>query len=100
MTYVFFSIIEKALNLKSPTQLEFKILDIITGAFYGIILFSILFYFSYVAIFKNYIDEKNRIMQLNISIYENLMYKETEAENKLKKKPLNKEKNNDKDELY
>ena len=100
VTYVFFSIIEKALNLKSPTQLEFKIVDIITGAFYGIILFSILFYFSYVAIFKNYIDEKNRIMQLNISIYENLMYKETEAENKLKKKPLNKEKNNDKDELY
>ena len=39
-------------------------------------------------------------MQLNISIYENLMYKETEAENKLKKKPSNKEKNNDKDELY
>ena len=39
-------------------------------------------------------------MQLNISIYENLMYKEIESENKLKCKPLNKEKNNDKDELY
>ena len=100
ITYIIYSIFEKALNLKSPTQLEFKILDIIIGSFYGIILFSILFYFSYVAIFKNYIAEKNRIMQLNISIYENLMYKEIESENKLKSKPLNKEKNNDKDELY
>ena len=35
------------LNLKSPSQLEFKILDIIIGAIYGIMLFSVLFYFSY-----------------------------------------------------
>ena len=48
-TYIIFSILEKALNLKSPSQLEFKILDIIIGAIYGIILFSVLFYFSYVA---------------------------------------------------
>ena len=100
ITYFIFSILEKALDLKSPSQLEFKILDMIIGASYGIILFSILFYFSYVAFLKNYIDDKNRIMQLNISIYENLMYKDSETENKLKKKPLNKEKGNDKDKLY
>ncbi len=100
ITYFIFSIFEKALNLKSPAQLEFKILDIIIGAFYGIILFSILFYFLYVAFLKNYIVDKNRIMQLNISIYEKLMYKEPESENKLKNKTSIKEKKNDKDELY
>ena len=39
-------------------------------------------------------------MQLNISIYENLMYKEPSSENKFEEKPLNKEKDNNKDELY
>ena len=84
-TYIIFSILEKVLNLKSPSQLEFKILDIIIGTIYGIILFSVLFYFSYIAFFKNYIDDKNRIMKLNISIYENLMYKESKFEKKNKK---------------
>ena len=100
ITYVIFSILEKALDLKSPSRLEFKILDIIIGAIYGIILFSILFYFSYVAFFKNYIDEKNRIMKLNISIYENLMYKDSGIEKKNKKDSSSKDKKNDKDELY
>ena len=99
-TYIIFSILEKALNLKSPSQLEFKILDIIIGAIYGIILFSVLFYFSYIAFFKNYIDDKNRIMKLNISIYENLMYKDPEVEKKNKKDSSIQEKKNDKDELY
>ena len=99
-TYIIFSILEKALNLKSPSQLEFKILDIIIGAIYGIILFSVLFYFSYIAFFKNYIDDKNRIMKLNISIYENLMYKDPEVEIKNKKDSSIQEKKNDKDELY
>jgi len=100
MTYIIFSILEKALDLKSPSQLEFKIIDIIIGAIYGIILFSVLFYFSYIAFFKNYIDEKNRIMKLNISIYENLMYKDPKVEKKIKKDSSIQEKNNDKDELY
>ena len=100
MTYLIFSILEKALNLKSPSQLEYKILDIIIGSLYGIILFSILFYFSYIVFFKNYIDDKNRIMKFNISIYENLMYKDPEVENKIKTNSSNKEKNNDKEELY
>ena len=99
-TYIIFSILEKVLNLKSPSQLEFKILDIIIGAIYGIILFSVLFYFSYIAFFKNYIDDKNRIMKLNISIYENLMYKDPEVEKKNNKDSSIQEKKNVKDELY
>ena len=60
ITYIIYSILEKALNLKSPTQIEFKILDTIIGSIYGIILFSFIFYFSYIAFFKNYIDEKKK----------------------------------------
>ena len=100
LTYIIYSILEKALNLKSPSQLEFKILDTILGSIYGIILFSVLFYFSYIAFFKNYIDEKNKIMKLNISIYENLMHKDQKVEKKNKKDSSSKEKNNDKKELY
>ena len=100
ITYIIYSILEKALNLKSPSQLEFKILDSIVGSIYGIILFSVLFYFSYIAFFKNYIDDKNKIMKLNISIYENLMYKDQKVEKKNKKDQSSKEKNNDKKELY
>ncbi len=100
ITYIIYSILEKALNLKSPSQLEFKIIDIIIGSIYGIILFSVLFYFSYIAFLKNYIDEKNKIMKLNISIYENLMYKDSKVEKKIKKDSSNKETKNDKKELY
>ena len=45
----------------------------------------LLFYFSYIAFFKNYIDDKNKIMKLNISIYENLMYKDEKVEENTKK---------------
>ena len=100
MTYIAYSILEKALNLKSPSQLEFKILDSIIGSIYGVILFSVLFYFSYIALFKNYIDDKNKIMKLNISIYENLMYKDQKVKKINKKDQSTKEKNNDKQELY
>ena len=51
ITYFIYSILEKALNLKSPSQLEFKILDTIVGSIYGVILFSVLFYFSYIVFF-------------------------------------------------
>ena len=82
ITYIIYSILEKALNLKSPSQLEFKILDTVIGSIYGIFLFSILFYFSYIVFFKNLIDDKNKIMKLNISMYENLMYKDPKVEKK------------------
>ena len=72
----------------------------LVGAIYGIILFSVLFYFSYVLFFKKYLNDKNSIMKLNISIYENLMYKEPEVNKNIKKEISNKEKNNDKNQLY
>ena len=100
MTYIAYSILEKALNLRSPSQLEFKILDSIIGSIYGVILFSVLFYFSYIAFFKNYIDDKNKIMKLNILIYENLMYKDQKVEKKIKKDSSSEDKNNDKKVLY
>ena len=102
ITYIIYSILEKALNLKSPSQLEYRILDTIIGSIYGIVLFSIIFYFSYIAFLKNIIDDKNKIMKLNISIYENLMYKDNDQklQKKTTKDSSSKEKNNDKEELY
>ena len=99
-TYIIFSLVEKALNLKSPSQLEFKILDIIIGAIYGIFLFSIIFYFVYIAFLKNHIEARNVIMKYNISIYQNLMYKEIKTENSQDKKSSKKNKENEKDKLY
>ena len=99
-TYIIFSLVEKALNLKSPSQLEFKILDIIIGAIYGIFLFSIIFYFVYITFLKNHIEVRNMIMKYNISIYQNLMYKDIETENNQDKKSSKKNKDNEKDKLY
>ncbi len=99
-TYIIFSLIEKALNLKSPSQLEFKILDIIIGATYGIFLFSIIFYFAYITFLKSHINEKNIIMKYNISIYQNLMYKDIGTESIQDKKSSKKNKENERDELY
>ena len=99
-TYIIFSLVEKALNLKSPSQLEFKILDIIIGAVYGAFLFSIIFYFAYIAFLKNHIEERNILMKYNISIYQNLMYKDIETEDNQDKKSSKKNKENEQDKLY
>ena len=96
-TYLIFTFFEKALNLKSPSQLEFKILDIFLGAVYGVLLFSIIFYFAYIVFLKKHIEGKNPLMKLNISIYENLMYKGNEADKSQDKKPSKK---NDQNKLY
>ena len=100
ITYLIFSIIEKALNLKSPSQLEYKILDMIIGAMYGVLLFSIIFYFAYIALLKNHIEGKNLFMKLNISIYENLMYKENQTDKIQDNNPSKNIKKNDKEKLY
>ena len=99
-TYIIYSLVEKALNLKSPSQLEFKILDIIIGAVYGAFLFSITFYFAYIAFLKNHIEERNMLMKYNISIYQNLMYKDIETEDSQDKKSSKKNKENEPDKLY
>lgn len=98
VTYILFSILEKALNLKSPSQLEFKILDIIIGAIYGIFLFSIIFYVAHIAFLKNHFEGKNLLMKFNVSIYENLMYKENNIESNQEDNPSKKK--NDQDKLY
>ena len=99
-TYIIFSLVEKALNLTTPSQLEFKILDVIIGAAYGIFLFSIIFYFAYITLLKNHIEERNMLMKYNISIYQNLMYKEIETEDSQDKKSSKKNKENEQDKLY
>ena len=68
--------IEKAINIKSPSQLEFKIIDILVGSIYGLFLFSIIFYLSYSLILKNHIKGNNIIYHYNISFYENILNKE------------------------
>ena len=99
-TYFIFSLVEKVLNLKSPSQLEFKILDTIIGAAYGVFLFSIIFYFAYITFLKNHIEEKNMLLKYNISIYQNLMYKDNQTEDRQDKKSSKKNKENDQDKLY
>jgi len=99
ITYIFLSVLIKALDIKSPSQLEFKILDMLAGAIIGIVLYSILFYLLYATFLKNYINEKNRIMELNISIYDNLNSNDLE-DKKIKKDTYSKEIKNDKNELY
>ena len=100
VTYVFLSLLIRALDIKSPSQLEFKILDMLTGAMIGIVLFSVLFYFLHAAFLKNIINEKNRIMEFNISIYENLDRANVTDEKKIIEDSSSKEKKNDKNELY
>ena len=101
IVYIIFTVLEKALNLKSPSQLEFKILDIIIGAMYGVFLFSIIFFFIYITFLKNHVNEKNLLIKFNISIYENLMYKdEIDKGNQKQKKYPKRNKENDNNKLY
>ena len=98
LVYLIYSLIEKAINIKSPSQLEFKIIDIVLGGLYGLFLFSILFYLSYSLILKNHIKGKNIIYLHNISFYENLLNKEGDK-NKLDK-PSKNNKENEQEKLY
>jgi len=98
LVYLIYSLIEKAINIKSPSQLEFKIIDIVLGGLYGLFLFSILFYLSYSLILKNNIKGKKIIYIYNISFYENLLNKEGDK-NKLDK-PSKNNKENEQEKLY
>jgi len=98
LVYLIYSLIEKAINIKSPSQLEFKIIDVVLGGLYGLFLFSILFYLSYSLILKNHIKGKNIIYIYNISFYENLLNKE-EDKNKLDKPSKNNKENDQKKTL-
>ena len=106
LVYFIYSLTEKAINinLKSPIKLEFKIIDIIVGGLYGLFLFSILFYLSYILIFKNHIKGNNIIYNYNISFYENFLEKEEVDLNIPKKNnkntPTKDSKKNDQEKLY
>jgi len=76
LVYFVYFLVEKAINIKSPSQLEFKIIDILVGSLYGLFLFSIIFYLSYSLILKNHIKGNNIIYHYNISFYENILNKE------------------------
>ena len=98
LVYLIYSLIEKAINIKSPSQLEFKIIDIVLGGLYGLFLFSILFYLSYSLILKNHIKGNYIIYLYNISFYENLLNKEGDK-NRLNK-PSKNNKENEQEKLY
>ena len=104
LVYFVYSLIEKAINIKSPSKLEFKIIDIIFGGLYGLFLFSILFYLSYSLVFKNHIIGNNFIYHYNISFYENFLKKEGVNLNSPKKNnknmPTKDNKKNAQEKLY
>ena len=104
LVYFIYSLIEKAINIKSPSKLEFKIIDIIFGGLYGLFLFSILFYLSYSLVFKNHIIGNNFIYHYNISFYENFLKKEGVNLNTPKKNnknmPTKDNKKNAQEKLY
>ena len=104
LVYFVYSLIEKAINIKSPSKLEFKIIDIIFGGLYGLFLFSILFYLSYSLVFKNHIIGNNFIYHYNISFYENFLKKEGVNLNTPKKNnknmPTKDNKKNAQEKLY
>ena len=78
MVYITYSILEKAINIKSPTQLEFKIIDIIVGAIYGLLIFTFIFYISFLIFLNKHIKINNPIIEFNISFYEKLLNKKIE----------------------
>jgi len=82
LIFLIYSIIEKAINIKSPSQFEFKVIDTLIGGIYGIFIFSFIFYFSYQLLFKNHIPEKNNlIMNYNISLFDKFMSKNNKFNN-------------------
>ena len=73
VSYILLGILENILNISIPKNLIFKLINFIAGTIYGIFIFSILFYFAYNLTLRNFIDaEINKIMLLNINIYENI----------------------------
>ena len=69
ITYSLFGVIEKILNLNFKKNSLVKIIDFILGIFYGVFLFSIIFYFAFNLFLKNHIsDNMHKIMIYNISV--------------------------------
>ena len=86
LVYIVYSILEKAINIKSPTQLEFRIIDIIVGAIYGLLIFTFLFYIFFLIFLNKHIKLNNPLAEYNISFYEKLLNKKTENNLNINKK--------------
>jgi hypothetical protein len=100
LVYISYSILEKAINIKSPTQLEFKIIDIIVGGIYGLFIFTFLFYISFSIFLYKHIKVNNPIIEFNISFYEKLLNNKTENNLNINEKNDDKVLENKSNELY
>ncbi len=73
ISYFLLGALENTLNVNLPKNLIFKFIDFVAGSIYGVFIFSLLFYFAYNLALKNIVDTNmNRIILLNINIYENI----------------------------
>jgi len=100
LVYMTYSILEKAINIKSPTQLEFKIIDIIVGGIYGLFIFTFLFYISFSIFLNKHIKVNNPIIEFNISFYEKLLNNKTENNLNINEKNDDKVPEKKSNELY
>src|SRR5210317_2169253 len=103
LVYITYSILEKAINIKFSTKLEFKIIDIIVGGIYGLLIFTFLFYISFSIFLNKHIKVNNPLIEFNISFYEKLLNKKTENNLNINEKNDDKvpeEKSKKSNELY
>ena len=88
---------EKILKINFVKNSTIKIIDFFLGCFYGLFLFSILFYFIFNLILKNHLNENNihKIMIYNIDLYDRLKTFEKDSSNSLDEIKIE-----DNDEIY
>ncbi len=97
ISYSFFGILEKILNLNFTKNFSLKIVDFFLGCLYGLFLFTIIFYFSYNAFLKNLMTENmNKVMNYNIEFYDK-MISSTKDYEETKDKIIN---SNNENEIY
>ena len=85
VSYFIFSILEKVLKVNFVKNSTIKVVDFFLGCFYGIFLFSILFYFMFSLVLKNYLNENNmnKIMIYNIDLYDRFKLHKDDSNNSL-----------------
>ena len=96
-SYSIFGIFEKILKINFVRNSTIKTLDFFLGCFYGLLLFSILFYFLFNLILKNHLNENNmhKIMIYNIDLYDRLNTFKDDSSNSLDEIKIE-----DNDEIY
>ena len=85
LSYFIFGIFEKILKVNFVKNSTIKIIDFFLGCFYGLFLFSILFYFIFSLILKSYLNENNmhKIMIYNINLYDRFKQHKDDSINSL-----------------